>query len=60
MTEAEIIKALKCCTLDLHWGRCEDCPCELTDDKCLNLLEQAAELISRQKAEIEKLKEVGA
>ena len=55
MTDNETVKAFECCTG--KDGRCEDCPYEecFTDDKNF-LLEDALDLINRQKAEIETWK----
>lgn len=52
MTDNEIIKALECCEV----GDCINCPFDrdACDDE---LAREALNLITRQKAEIEKLKE---
>ena len=53
MTEAEIIKALECCSSSP--AKCGDCPClQLCD--CLAVEKDALDLINRQKAEIERRK----
>ena len=56
MTDAEIIKALKCC-LDCN---CKECPCYKivgTEKRCTEIdEEEILDLINRQKAEIERLK----
>lgn len=54
MTDSEIIKALECC-MDCD---CKNCPCQTEDGHCLDLDEGLIlDLINRQKAEIERLKE---
>ena len=54
MKDNEIIKALENC-ID---GSCEDCPmCSMEDCFKTNLEKNALDLIKRQKAEIESLKE---
>ena len=51
MTDAEIIKALKCCIK----GKCSECPLKaMFCSECV-VMGFALELINRQKAEIEKL-----
>lgn len=54
MTDNEIIKALECCK-----GKgCKGCPCNINSSICIaHLARNALDLIKRQKAEIEKLKE---
>ena len=61
MTDAEIIKALECCSADKSTKYCLTCPLqdmgfvgECIPEKSKNALD----LINRQKAEIERLKEV--
>ena len=60
MTDAEIIKALECCTKGNTSDVCVDCPL-ITTDMCTDvengLMKLALDLINRQKAEIERLKE---
>ena len=55
MTDNEIIKALECC----RDCKCKDCPCyNKESDGCKELDEQdIIDLINRQKAEIERLKQ---
>ena len=54
MTDNEIIKALECCCGTAH-DSCRDCP--YSDIGCEDELEKdALDLINRQKAEIERLK----
>lgn len=55
MTDNEIIKALECCKN----GRCDDrCPFYGIKEDCeVELPEEALDLINRQQAEIERLKE---
>lgn len=58
MTDNEIIKALECC--DGSFDRCEECPLDnVSQDKlrCWELEKSALDLINRQKAENERLKE---
>ena len=53
MTDNEIIKALECC-IDCD---CTDCPCN-TREGCKDIdYEAMLDLINRQKAEIEELKQ---
>lgn len=53
MTDNEIIKALECCIKDPN---CEKCPAK--DEDCfINRPQIALDIINRQKAEIERLKE---
>lgn len=61
MTDNEIIKALECCIDSSHFGDCFELGCPIAsadgcdayeDDK---LLKSALDLITRQKAEIERL-----
>lgn len=56
MTDNEIIKALECCN---GWdGRCLNCPLNREGTNCKEKLNSYAfDLINRQKAEIERLKE---
>lgn len=53
MTDEQIIKALECCA-----GKgCKQCPKNINSAHCIMLLmEDALDLINRQKAEIERLK----
>lgn len=55
MTDNEIILALECCEKN---NVCNECPLGCRDiENCIELLaESALDLISRQKAEIERLK----
>ena len=57
LTDEQIIKALECCTQEDYRTACKDCPC---DDMCYTDLKSidkfALDLINRQKAEIERLK----
>lgn len=56
MTDNEIIKALECC---LHYdtGGCKNCPLDCGSAMCIvNLMRGALDLIKRQQAEIEELK----
>lgn len=59
MTNKEIIKAFKCCNLVTY--SCEDCPFH-KDEKCTannigNIEKTIADILDRQQAEIERLKE---
>ena len=56
MTDAEIIKALECCTT--KGAKCSDCPAFKKVDRsdCKKYFRGAIDLINRQKAEIERLK----
>lgn len=58
MTDNEIIKALECCT-DESYENCNECPYSIDTVSCerMKLLEDSLDLINRQKAEIEGLKE---
>ena len=56
MTDAEIIKALECCTTQ---SSCIGCPYDDTDETCykdMRLLKDVLDLINRQKAESERLR----
>ena len=55
LTDAEIIKALECCST--YKGKCTDCPAFVKVDRsnCKKVLLGAVEIINRQKAEIERL-----
>ena len=59
MTDNEIIKALECCAKGGHCSGC--CPYDDDDVDCNNctsrLTSDALDLINRQKAEIERLKD---
>lgn len=66
MTDNEIIKALECCQRPVGSGVCNDCPLKSVREKRLShndkscttiMLEDAIDLIARQKAEIERLQE---
>lgn len=54
MTDNEIRKALECCFIDCN---CGDCPYYYKDEGCCPdmLMNDALDLINRQKAEIERL-----
>jgi hypothetical protein len=55
MTDNEIIKALECCVHD-DYDYCKECS-YLKNKPCqLNLIQDAFDLINRQRAEIERLK----
>ena len=51
MTEEQIVKGLECCVFK---SKCEECPYEA---RCWDLSKDAAAIIKRQKAEIERLTE---
>ena len=55
MTDAEIIKALECCTT--KGAKCSDCPAFKKVDRsdCKKYFRGAIDLITRQKAEIDRL-----
>ena len=57
MTDTEIIKALECCTT--KGAKCSDCPAFKKVDRsdCKKYFRGAINLINRQQAEIERLKE---
>ena len=57
MTDAKIIKSLECCSQDTH--DCDNCPLDIAEESlCFNEIKgYALDLIKRQKAEIERLKE---
>ena len=57
MTDAEIIKALECCTN--KGAKCSDCPAFKKVDRsdCKKYFRGALDLINRQQVEIERLKE---
>ena len=57
MTDNDIIKALTCCTT--KGSRCVDCPAWVNIDRsnCKKFFRGAIDLIDRQKAEIERLKQ---
>lgn len=61
LTDEEIIKALECCTKAKTMGDCIElnCPFRNDWDLCLSseIQKMALDLINRQKAEIERLKE---
>ena len=58
LTDEEIIKALECCS---NYNDCDKCNFEPKDNKkktigcCLEIMKNAIDLITRQKAEIERL-----
>ena len=56
LTDNEIIKALECCCT--YKGKCIDCPAFVKVDRsnCKQVLLGAIEIITRQQAEIERLK----
>ena len=60
MTDNEIIKALECCS---NYNDCDKCNFEPKDNKkktigcCLEIMKNALDTITRQQAEIERLKE---
>lgn len=58
LTDNEIIKALECCTT--NGANCKDCPAFVKVDRsnCKQVLLGAIEIINRQKAENERLKEL--
>ncbi len=64
MTDNEIVKALECCGVDPNSGKyadCKNCPLDTLDDaNCFYFVIQqhALDLINRQKAEIESLREI--
>ena len=56
MTDNEIIQALECCIKGCNAEGCDDCPLyEKVEDCEIEIPIIALDLISRQKAEIEKL-----
>ena len=59
MTDNEIIKALDCCAID-DGANCEQCPMnDLHRNDCYSIIlhKHSLDLINRQKAEIERLKD---
>lgn len=57
MKDDEIIKALECCSEPAGKCCCEICPLHHREDSCTTaLIKKAVELVNRQKAEIERLK----
>ena len=57
LTDAEIVKALEMC--NDKKGKCTDCPIYQHSARCISVLvENAFDLINRQKAEIERYKKV--
>lgn len=64
-TDADIIQALECCKMPVGSGACNICPikdirnkAQISDKSCTTImLENTLDLIERQQAEIEKLKE---
>ena len=58
LTDAEIIKALECCSIDNHIGVCKECPfTDVCDEDEQALQKHALDLINRQKAQITNLLE---
>lgn len=57
MTDNEIIKALECCNKPLGENSCTECAFYHSGRCSHNMLKAALDLINRQKAEIEKLKQ---
>ena len=57
MTDNEIIKALECCTSWVCGLSCADCPLHGTGCVHFNKLKETLDLINRQKAEIQALRE---
>ena len=56
MTDDEIIKALECCDFtDIK--ACEECPLYNTFDCSFVIIDKTLDLVNRQKAEIERLKQ---
>lgn len=56
MTDDEIIKALECCDFtDIK--ACEECPLYHTFDCSFVIIDKTLDLVHRQKAEIERLKQ---
>ena len=60
MTDNEIIKALeRCFTLGFDASTCYECPFYTATAKCTeDLRDSTLDLINRQKAEIERLREI--
>lgn len=56
-TDSEIVKALECCIGDTDGKDCFGCPLYEIDDCQAHLNLAALDLINRQKAEIERLRE---
>lgn len=57
MNDNEIIKALECCNTAKTEQHCADCPFYLHEKCTVSMLDEAVDLINRQKAEIEGWKE---
>lgn len=58
MNDNDIIKALECCNRPANQTSCDDCPYQFSDEKCSSkLIDDAIDLINRQKAENESLGE---
>ena len=57
MTDKQIIQALECCRNDFSMSNCLDCPYNKEKSaKCITfMIEDAIALITRQRAEIERL-----
>ena len=59
MTDNEIIKALECCSHRNEDLPCDGCPAYNIAQMCMeDLMSAALDLINRQKAEIERLKQI--
>lgn len=61
MTDEQVIKALECCASDEGSEACNKCPFnenDICDNDTLALQKYALDLIKRQQAEIERLKEI--
>ena len=58
MTDKETIKALECCITTNRKYKCADCPYKKTLGFCIDKLNKdVIDLINRQQAEIERLRE---
>lgn len=57
MNDNEIIKSLECCSKEDYNFDCDKCPYEVQCRNNENIMPIILDLINRQKAEIEKLKE---
>lgn len=57
MTDAEIMKALECCTNDADEPNCKECPKRPHIYCMCELLEEAFDLIKRQQARFDKIVE---
>ena len=58
MTDNEIIKALECCKRPVGTGACKDCPLDKDRPCTTTMIENALDLINRQKAEIKKCENI--